>query len=100
MMMRYMSSLMRPIIPPHIVAEALLLRGLNIRWTGPITPTEMQYVEQYVLAMYPQYAGVVEGEKIDLSSLCIDEEPSEPVFDDRRKTPRGPFHTLFWKILS
>ncbi|XP_059440921.1 uncharacterized protein LOC132173434 [Corylus avellana] len=85
------------VIPPHVVAEALSLRGLNIRWTGPITPAEMQYVEQYVLAMYPQYAWLVEGEKIDLSSLCIDEEPSEPVFD-RGKIPRGPSTPYFGRF--
>lgn len=77
-------------IPAHIVAEAIsTLPGLDIRWSGPITPTEMQYVEEYVLAKYPQYAMLVEGEKIDLSSLCIPEEPLEPTFDDRRKSPRG-----------
>ena len=49
----------------------------------------MQYVEQYVLAKYPQNAGLVGGEKIDLSSLCINGEPVEPALDDRRKSPRG-----------
>ena len=77
-------------IPPHIVAEAIsTLRGLDLRWSGPITPSEIQYVEQYVLAKYPQYSGLVEGEKLDLSSLCIHEEPSEPMFEDRGKSPRG-----------
>lgn len=77
------------IIPAHIVAEAIsTLRGLDLRWSGPITPTEMQYVEQYVLAKYPQYAGLVEGDKIDLSRLCIDDEPLEPNSDDsKRKSP-------------
>ncbi|OWM90596.1 uncharacterized protein LOC116189007 [Punica granatum] len=78
------------VIPAHIVAEAIsTLRGLDLRWSGPITPTEMQYVEQYVLAKYPQYAGLVEGKTIDLSSLCISEESSEPTLDDKKKSPRG-----------
>eukprot|EP00249_Psilotum_nudum_P017757 c26475_g1_i3 orf=349-1365(-) len=44
------------IIPPDIIAEAMSsLRGLDLRWSGPITPTEMRYVEQYVQARYPEY---------------------------------------------
>ncbi|KAL9419676.1 hypothetical protein AB3S75_037445 [Citrus x aurantiifolia] len=82
------------LIPAHIVAEAIsTLHGLDLRWSGPITPTEMQYVEQYVLAKYPQYAGLVEGEKVDLSSLCINEESSETGPDDRRKSPRNGFRS-------
>ncbi|KAK9995373.1 hypothetical protein SO802_020059 [Lithocarpus litseifolius] len=78
------------VIPAHIVAEAIsTVHGLDLRWSGPITPTETQYVEQYVLAKYPQHAGLVGGEKIDLSSLCISEEPVEPTLIDRRKSPRG-----------
>ncbi|KAJ0054531.1 uncharacterized protein LOC116106901 [Pistacia vera] len=78
------------VIPAHIVAEAIsTLHGLDLRWSGPITPTEMQYVEQYVLAKYPQYAGLVEGEKVDLSSLCISEETSEIAPEDKRKSPRS-----------
>ncbi|CAL4993354.1 unnamed protein product [Urochloa decumbens] len=47
----------REFIPPHIIAEAIsTLHGLDLRWSGPITPSERQYVEQYVLAMYPQYS--------------------------------------------
>ncbi|KAH7578575.1 hypothetical protein JRO89_XS01G0400800 [Xanthoceras sorbifolium] len=85
------------VIPAHIVAEAIsTLHGLDLRWSGPITPTEMQYVEQYVLAKYPQYAGLVEGEMIDLSSLCINEEPSESAPpEDRRKSPRGSLREPF-----
>lgn len=82
------------LIPAHIVAEAIsTLHGLDLRWSGPITPTEMQYVEQYVLAKYPQYAGLVEGEKVDLSSLCINEESLETGLDDRRKSPRNGFRS-------
>ncbi|KAL4384076.1 hypothetical protein GQ457_15G006770 [Hibiscus cannabinus] len=77
------------VIPAHIVAEAIsTLHGLDLRWSGPITPTEREYVEQYVLAKYPQYAGQVELENIDLSSLCINEESSEPGIDDKKKSPR------------
>ncbi|KAB2000177.1 hypothetical protein E1A91_D12G216600v1 [Gossypium mustelinum] len=78
------------VIPAHIVAEAIsTLHGLDLRWSGPITPTERDYVEQYVLAKYPQYAGQVELENIDLSSLCINEESSEAAIDDKKKSPRG-----------
>ncbi|KAF5732220.1 hypothetical protein HS088_TW18G00911 [Tripterygium wilfordii] len=83
------------VIPAHIVAEAIsTIRGLDLRWSGPITPSEMKYVEQYVLAKYPQYAGLVEGEKIDISSLCINEESPEapePSPDRKGKSPRGGF---------
>ncbi|KAG0487419.1 hypothetical protein HPP92_009514 [Vanilla planifolia] len=46
------------------------LHGLDLRWSGPITPAERQYVEQYVLAKYPQYShGLVEeSDKNDLYS--------------------------------
>lgn len=76
------------VVPAHILAEAIsTIRGLDLRWSGPITTTEMQYVEQYVLAKYPQYAGFI-GEKVDLSTLCINEEISEPSPDDKNKSPR------------
>jgi hypothetical protein len=78
------------LIPAHIVAEAIsTLRGLDLRWSGPITPSEMQYVQQYVLAKYPQYAGLAEGDGVDLSSLCISEESSESALDEKRKSPKG-----------
>ncbi|KAL5543899.1 hypothetical protein UlMin_007683 [Ulmus minor] len=80
------------VIPAHIIAEAISTLhddGLGLRWSGPITPTEMEYVTEYVLAKYPQYAGLVEGEKFDLSSICINDESTEPLSDDRRKSPRG-----------
>ncbi|KAL7161841.1 hypothetical protein ACSBR2_042335 [Camellia fascicularis] len=83
------------VIPAHIVAEAIsTLHGLDLRWSGPITPTEMQYVEQYVLAKYPEYSNalVEGGEKTDLYNLCIKEEPSEPPTPDvKRKSPWGSF---------
>lgn len=53
----------------------------------------MEYVEEYVLAKYPEYSGLIEGDGsgIDMSSFIINEEPSEPMFDiDRRKSPRSP----------
>ncbi|XVF11518.1 hypothetical protein REPUB_Repub08aG0034900 [Reevesia pubescens] len=85
------------VIPAHIVAEAIsTLHGLDLRWSGPITPTERVYVEQYVLAKYPQYAGQVEIENIDLSSLCINEESSEPAPDDKKKSTRNNASTLFF----
>lgn len=49
----------------------------------------MEYVEQYVLAKYPQYAGLVEGEKFDLSSICINDGSTDPVLDDKKKSPKG-----------
>ncbi|XP_042013146.1 uncharacterized protein LOC121761575 [Salvia splendens] len=64
------------VIPAHIVAEAIsTLHGLDLRWSGPITPTEMQYVEQYVVAKYQEYCNalVEGGEKTDLYDLCIKE---------------------------
>ncbi|KAL2515124.1 uncharacterized protein Fot_29095 [Forsythia ovata] len=82
----------KTVIPAHIVAEAIsTLHGLDLRWSGPITPTEKQYVEQYVLAKYPEYSNalVEGGEKTDLYDLCIKEKLSVPQPDDKRKSPRG-----------
>ena len=90
-------------IPAHIVAEAIsTLHSLDLRWSGPITPTEMQYVEQYIIANYPEYSNalVEGGEKTDLYNLCIKEELSEATPDDKRKSPRSSFRViraLFWK---
>ncbi|KAG5031918.1 hypothetical protein AAZX31_06G162100 [Glycine max] len=87
------------LIPPHIIAEAIsTIPDLDIRWSGPITPKEMEYVEQYVLAKYPEYSGLMEGEGngINLSSFMIFEEPnSEPMMDDRGKSPRESSTYLF-----
>ncbi|KAK9113444.1 hypothetical protein Syun_020241 [Stephania yunnanensis] len=83
------------VIPAHLVAEAISqLHGLDlIRWSGPITPSEMQYVQQYVFTKYPQYSnGLLEdGDKNDLQKISINEESSETITDDRRKSPRGSF---------
>ncbi|PKI42274.1 hypothetical protein CRG98_037325 [Punica granatum] len=80
----------RRVIPAHLIAEAIsTLHGLDLRWSGPITPSEMQYVEQYVFAKYPQYCnGLVEGEKIDFDSLSINDE-ADPGPDDKRKSPKS-----------
>lgn len=65
-------------IPPHIIAEAMSsLHGLDLRWSGPITSTEMRYVEQYVQARYPEYYEGLMGNKptgSDLPSLKEDQE--------------------------
>lgn len=80
-------------IPPHIIAEAISTLhgdGLDLRWSGPITPAEREYVQQYVLAKYPHYAGLVEGEKFDYTSICINEDsPDQLMPDDKKKSPRG-----------
>ncbi|KAJ0989774.1 hypothetical protein J5N97_008130 [Dioscorea zingiberensis] len=87
----------REFIPPEIVAEAIsTLHGLDLRWSGPITPSEMQYVEQYVLAKYPQYShGLIEeGDKTDLYSLYYNNDTISPGGNselERRKSPRGCF---------
>lgn len=62
---------MHTVIPAHLVAEAistLQLHGHDLRWSGPITPNEMLYVQQYVFAKYPEYCNglIIEGDnKID-----------------------------------
>ncbi|KAM0934891.1 putative molybdenum cofactor sulfurtransferase [Dioscorea sansibarensis] len=86
----------REFIPPEIVAEAIsTLHGLDLRWSGPITPMEMKYVEQYVNAKYPQYShGLIqESNKTDLYSLCYNNDEVSPVNngEERRKSPRGTF---------
>ncbi|KAA8533315.1 hypothetical protein F0562_033152 [Nyssa sinensis] len=76
------------VIPAHLFAEAIsTLHGLDLRWSGPITPNEMQYVQQYVFAKYPEYCNglVEEGDKIDLYNICINEESSETAPDEKRK---------------
>ncbi|PHT34263.1 hypothetical protein CQW23_26063 [Capsicum baccatum] len=67
------------VVPAYLVAEAIsTLNGLDLRWSGPITPSEMQYVQQYVLAKYPEYCNglVEEGDKINLDALCANDESS------------------------
>ncbi|KAH6798116.1 hypothetical protein C2S52_022670 [Perilla frutescens var. hirtella] len=84
------------LIPAHLVAEAIsTLHGLDLRWSGPITPTEMQYVEQYVLAKYPEYCnGLVmeEAENIDLYSICINDS-SSPNDDKKKSLSSSPNNT-------
>ncbi|CAK9144311.1 unnamed protein product [Ilex paraguariensis] len=80
------------VIPAHLVAEAIsTLHGLDLRWSGPITPNERLYVQQYVFAKYPEYCNglVEEGDKIDLYSLCINDESSEIMPDEKGKSPRS-----------
>ncbi|RVW40058.1 hypothetical protein CK203_081893 [Vitis vinifera] len=84
----------KSVIPAHLVAEAIsTLHGLDLRWSGPITPSEMQYVEEYVLAKYPQYCnGLVEKEddkKTGLHNLSINEESSESMADEKHKSPKS-----------
>uniref|UniRef100_A0A7N0TN87 Molybdenum cofactor sulfurase n=1 Tax=Kalanchoe fedtschenkoi TaxID=63787 RepID=A0A7N0TN87_KALFE len=60
----------KSLIPAHLVAEAMSsLNGVDLRWSGPITPTEMHYVEQYVLTKYPQYCNglLIQDETFNLS---------------------------------
>ncbi|KAK2445339.1 Pyridoxal phosphate (PLP)-dependent transferase superfamily protein [Trifolium repens] len=75
-------------IPAHIIAEAISsIREIDLRWSGPITPKEMEYVEQYVVAKYPEYSRLIEGDGngIDMSTFIINEEP----LDEKGKSPRG-----------
>ncbi|KAM6562552.1 hypothetical protein CsatB_022550 [Cannabis sativa] len=71
------------VIPAHLVAEAIsTLHG--VMWSGPITPREMEYVQHYVFAKYPQYSnGLVEvgDQKIDLS---INEETTSQSHEKHR----------------
>ncbi|CAO2148867.1 unnamed protein product [Urochloa humidicola] len=90
----------REFIPPHIIAEAIsTLHGLDLRWSGPITPSERQYVEQYVLAMYPQYShGLIDDDaardKDDLyaayyGGTASPEAAGAGAGDRRRSSPVG-----------
>ncbi|XP_075660095.1 uncharacterized protein LOC142629932 isoform X2 [Castanea sativa] len=80
-------------IPAHLVAGAIsTLHGLDLRWSGPITPTEIEYVKQYVFVKYPQYCnGLVEEghNKFDLDNLSIKEESTDSLPDDKRKAPKN-----------
>lgn len=84
----YFENRNHSVIPAQLVAEAIsTLHGLDLRWSGPITPSEMQYVQQYVFARYPQYCnGLVEEDtnKIDhLDNLSIKEASSETLPDEK-----------------
>lgn len=85
-------------IPAHLVAEAIstLHHGFDLRWSGPITPSEMQYVEQYVFAKYPQYcngliAQDIRDNNISLDRLCVNEDSSssETNPEEKRKSPKS-----------
>eukprot|EP00249_Psilotum_nudum_P008421 c21258_g1_i1 orf=207-1235(-) len=66
------------VILPHIIAEAMSsLHGLDLRWSGPITPTEMRYVEQYVQARYPEYyclLGSIDKENLPVGFTIVKED--------------------------
>jgi len=82
----------REFIPAHIIAEAIsTLHGLDLRWSGPITPSERQYVEQYVLAMYPQYShGLIEDGSCDKDDLySTASSPEAGGSERRRSSPEG-----------
>uniref|UniRef100_A0A0E0F5U5 Uncharacterized protein n=1 Tax=Oryza meridionalis TaxID=40149 RepID=A0A0E0F5U5_9ORYZ len=77
----------REFIPPHIVAEAIsTLRGLDLRWSGPITPGERRYVEQYVLAKYPQYSHGLIGDDASAAAAA----DSDVVVEHRRLQTSSP----------
>ncbi|XP_076894656.1 uncharacterized protein LOC143547014 [Bidens hawaiensis] len=82
------------VFPAHLVAEAIsTLHGLDLRWSRPITPHEMEYVKQYIFTKYPEYSNglvVEEGDKIDLYNICSNESNLEAsMSDDKRKySPR------------
>ncbi|KAF5952812.1 hypothetical protein HYC85_010756 [Camellia sinensis] len=81
------------VIPAHLIAEAIsTLHGLDLRWSGPITLSEMQYVQQYVFAKYPEYSNglVEEADNIDLYTLCVNEESSETTQPDEKPKNTGP----------
>ncbi|KAM1171066.1 hypothetical protein ACFX15_020901 [Malus domestica] len=79
--------------PAHLIAEAISsLRGLDLRWSGPITPSEMQYVQQYIFAKYPEYCnGLVEDvEKLDIDNLSINKKSSGTApHDNKLKSPKS-----------
>ncbi|XP_048427678.1 uncharacterized protein LOC125471400 [Pyrus x bretschneideri] len=79
--------------PAHLIAEAISsLRGLDLRWSGPITPSEMLYVQQYIFTKYPEYCnGLAEDvEKLDIDNLSTNEESSgTPPHDNKLKSPKS-----------
>ncbi|CAI0627310.1 unnamed protein product, partial [Linum tenue] len=88
------------VIPAHLIAEAIsTLRGLDLRWSGPITPTEMDYVKQYVFAKYPQYCNGIlnESEALDLGITGEEEESSEP---NTKISPKNPSTPSFSRSFS
>lgn len=91
------------VIPAHLIAEAIsTLPGLDLRWSGPITPSEMLYVQQYIFAKYPQYYnGLIEGdeeEKINFCDICITEDSHGSPTDTKTKSPKigssSPSHSF------
>lgn len=91
------------VIPAHLIAEAIsTMPGLDLRWSGPITPSEMLYVQQYIFAKYPQYYnGLIEGdeeEKINVCDICITEDSHGSPTDTKAKSPKigssSPSHSF------
>ncbi|XP_073131225.1 uncharacterized protein [Henckelia pumila] len=79
------------VIPPHLIAEAIsTLPGFDLRWSGPITPREMLYVQQYVFAKYPEYCnGLVEDLETDhKTEVCVNEDSSEHMSDDKKRAQK------------
>jgi hypothetical protein len=80
-------------IPAHIIDEAVsTIRDIGFIWSGPITPKEMEYEEQYELGQNPEHANFIEGDGsgIDMSSFITDAPSELPISDDRRKSSRSP----------
>ncbi|MCO5547597.1 hypothetical protein L7F22_001048 [Adiantum nelumboides] len=77
------------VIPPYIIAEAMssLHGSLDLRWSGPITPSEMLYVEQYVQARYPEYYGGAIG-KDNLPDFLLWKGETSQVGRSGSSTPR------------
>ncbi|PIA51117.1 hypothetical protein AQUCO_01100151v1 [Aquilegia coerulea] len=77
------------VIPAHLLAEAISqLHG--IWWSGPVTPSETQYVEQYVFTKYPQYYnGLVEEDDKDDPFNNEEMSTSSPAI--KRKHPSPSF---------
>ncbi|GAU43611.1 hypothetical protein TSUD_185040 [Trifolium subterraneum] len=80
-------------IPAHIIDEAIsTICDIGFIWSGPVTPKEMEYAEQYELGQNPEYANFIEGDGsgIDMSSFITDEPSELPISDDIRKSSRLP----------
>jgi hypothetical protein len=80
-------------IPAHIIDEAVsTICDIGFIWSGPITPKEMEYEEQYELGQNQEYPNFIEGDGsgIDMSNFITDAPSELPISDDRRKSSRSP----------